>query len=94
MRDETSFWLALPGMGAFRTNREAGTKRIRRLLARAPYQEMLLVKLETRTFTDSCFTAQWHVRDFVGGGDGDCVETSVGALVRLRTTPSDNIHPQ
>lgn len=84
MRDESSFWLAVPEMGAFLSNRAAGKKELLAILRRAPYQEMLIDKLELRTLKKSVFTAQWHVRDVVGGGVAETVATSLGTLVRLR----------
>lgn len=84
MRDEASFWLAAPGMGEFLRNRAAGKKELLGILRRAPYQEMLIEKLELRTLKKSVFTAQWHVRDVVGGGVAETVATSMGTLVRLR----------
>lgn len=84
MRDEISFWLAIPDMGEILRNRRAGNAEILALLKKAPYQEMLLEKLECRTLKNSLFTAQWHVRDVVGGGKAETVATSLGTLVRVR----------
>lgn len=84
MRDEGSFWFAVPGTGAFCGQREKGNAEVIGLLRKTPYKEMLLGKLEGRTMKKSCFTAQWHVRDVVGGGRAETVETSVGTLVRIR----------
>lgn len=84
MRDESSFWLAVPGMGEFLRNRVSGKKELLAIVKRAPYQEMLINKLELRTLKKSVFTAQWHVRDVVGGGVAETVATSLGTLVRLR----------
>lgn len=84
MRDVTSFWFAVPGMGAFSARRKEGTAELLNIMRRTPYKEMLLKKLEERSLKKTYFTAQWHVRDLVGGGTMETVETSVGTLVRLR----------
>ncbi|CDF38741.1 unnamed protein product [Chondrus crispus] len=84
MRDESSFWFAVPGMGGFDAQRRKGAAELLDLLRKTPFKEMLLNKLEGRSMKKSCFTAQWHVRDLVGGGPLETIETSVGTLVRLR----------
>ncbi|PXF44584.1 Serine/threonine-protein kinase 19 [Gracilariopsis chorda] len=81
--DEHSYNFCFPGMGMFMKNREAGAKHILSILKRTPYKEMVLTKLQLRTLKDTCFTARWHVRDVVGSGQAECVDTSVGVLVRL-----------
>lgn len=83
-RDENSYNFAVPGMGSFMRNREAGTKQIVAILKRTPYKEMGVTKLELRTLKGTCFTARWHVRDIVGSGRVECLDTSVGMLIRLR----------
>ncbi|CAN8063911.1 unnamed protein product [Agarophyton chilense] len=83
-QDEYSFNFAFPGMGEFMRNRRSGANEIVSILRKAPYKEMGLTKLELRTLKKTCFTARWHVRDVVGSGQADCVDTSVGALVRLQ----------
>lgn len=84
MRDEHSFWFAVPGMGAFGVQRENGNNELLGVVKRAPYREMLLNKAEMRSLKKSCFTAQWHLRDLVGCGKAETVDTSVGPLVRAR----------
>ncbi|KAI0565765.1 Serine-threonine protein kinase 19 [Gracilaria domingensis] len=83
-QDEQSFNFAFPGMGAFMRNRRSGENEITAILRKAPYKEMGLTKLEMRSLKNTCFTARWHVRDVVGSGKAECVDTPVGVLVRLR----------
>jgi len=71
-------------MGSFVKHRNAGARELNLLLKRTQYKEMLLTKLELRTMKKSPFTAQWHIRDIVGGEQAETVSTSLGTLVRLR----------
>lgn len=83
MRDESSFWFALPRMGLFMKNRDDARKRLLSELKRKRYKEMLLEDLERIPLSGCCFTARWCVRDIVGDKAVECVDTSVGVVVRL-----------
>lgn len=85
MRDEDSFFFAIPSMGAFLRERKKGNSQILSILRKAPYKEMLLNDLEARTLSNTCFTARWHVRDVVGSDDAEAVATTAGVLVRFKT---------
>lgn len=83
MRDEHSFWLAVPGMAVFVTQRKEGRNEVLGVLKRAQYQEMGLEGLQGRSLKKSLLTAQWVIRDLVGEGVLQTVATSVGSIVRI-----------
>lgn len=89
MFDEHTYNFSLPGMAEFQKYRQLGRKYVRRLIRSEPYKEISLSKLETRSIPGSCFTARWHVRDIVGSGDAESIQSSVGNIVRLSEAGND-----
>lgn len=83
MRDEHSFWVAVPGMATFMKQRSEGRQEVILLLKGTQYREMGLDSLQGRSLRNSFLTAQWVVRDLIGQGILETVATSVGNLVRF-----------
>jgi Serine-threonine protein kinase 19 len=77
------YWFAVPRVGAFLRMRARGNTELLGILTRAPYQEMLLARLEVRRLRSSSFPALFHIRDIVGSGMAESVATSLGILVRI-----------
>lgn len=87
-RDTKLFDLSIPGIGLFIKNRRDGNKEVLRIVGRRPHGEILLNDLELKRLRRSCFDTRWHVRDLVGAGKMEIVETTVGKLVRFSQTQS------
>jgi hypothetical protein len=84
LKDESNFWFSIPCAGYLVKVRERGNKELLGILRRAPYREMLLVKLELRRLRSSVFPAIFHIRDVIGSNTAETVNTTLGTLVRLR----------
>ena len=83
LRDESSFWTVVPMLGEFMRNREKGNNELLNVLKKEKYKEMSVKDLQERSLKNSCFTAQWHVRDLVGSGKVQSVHTTDGIIIRL-----------
>lgn len=83
LRDESSFWTVAPMLGNFMRNREKGNNELLDVLKKEKYKEMGVEDLQERSLKNSCFTAQWHVRDLVGSGKVQSVHTTDGNIIRL-----------
>jgi hypothetical protein len=84
LKDESNFWFSIPCAGYLLKVRERGNRELVGILRRAPYREMLLVKLEQRRLRSSIFPAIFHIRDVIGSNTAEAVNTTLGTLVRLR----------
>lgn len=69
--------------------RNKGNTELLGILRRAPYHEMLLMRLEQRRLRSSSFPALFHIRDVIGSGKAESVATTLGPLVRMVRSAAD-----
>lgn len=77
------FCFALPYCGEFVRSIDTGRCELINIIRRSRHGEMLGSKLDNVKLRKSSMSVQWHVKDLLGSGDLERLETTVGTLFRL-----------
>jgi serine/threonine-protein kinase 19 len=83
LRDVNVWWLSIPNIGSYTKSLIMGRREIASLLKRQKWKEMLLKDLEKKKLRYSTLGINYHVKDLVGKGIVDSVDTTSGKLIRL-----------
>lgn len=86
MRDVDSFWFSVPNLGAFKSAMWRMRKELLKCLRAKRWREMLFDDLRAKaaTFKFPHFGLEFHLRDLLGRGLVERVDTTAGVLIRLR----------
>lgn len=82
MKDVDIFHFSVPQVGLLLKNRRAGNKEVLKIVSSKQYNEILLRDLEEKRLRRSEFDTQFHIRDLVGSGQLEVIETTMGKLIR------------
>ncbi|GJD07819.1 Serine/threonine-protein kinase 19 [Galdieria sulphuraria] len=82
-RDNKSYWLSLPNVGRFLKHCLQGRKEILLMLKRTRFHEIAVKTLEKRKLKRSSFPPKFHLRELIGGGQVEQIESPAGTMIRL-----------
>ncbi|GJQ14375.1 hypothetical protein GpartN1_g6166.t1 [Galdieria partita] len=82
-RDNKSYWLSLPNVGRFLKHCRQGRKEILLMLKRTRFHEIALRTLEKRKLKRSSFPVKFHLRELIGSGQVEQLQSPAGTLIRL-----------
>jgi hypothetical protein len=86
MKDVDSFWFSVPNLGAFKGAMWRMRKELIKCIRAKRWREMLFEDLREKAaaFKFSHFGLEFHLRDLLGRGLVEKVDTTAGLLIRLR----------
>jgi hypothetical protein len=84
IKDNYDFYFNVPSAGQFITDVKKGREEVQSMLRRKKYKEIMLHTLQERTLKKSSLTIVWHMRELLGLGLAEIIETSNGKMVRLK----------
>ncbi|KAK4527055.1 hypothetical protein GAYE_SCF34G4976 [Galdieria yellowstonensis] len=82
-RDTKSYWLSLPLVGRLLKHCRQGRREILLMLKRSRYHEIAANTLEKRKLKRSSFPAKFHLRELIGSGQVESIESPAGTILRL-----------
>eukprot|EP00246_Nothoceros_aenigmaticus_P017964 TRINITY_DN9162_c0_g1_i2.p1 TRINITY_DN9162_c0_g1~~TRINITY_DN9162_c0_g1_i2.p1 ORF type:complete len:148 (-),score=21.04 TRINITY_DN9162_c0_g1_i2:74-517(-) len=83
LADDTSYWFSIPNVGYVLKNLTEGRKELLSFINRRRYKEVLQAELNRRKLRYSQLDMRFHLRDLLGSGKLQSIETTVGPLIRV-----------
>ena len=77
------YWISIPNLGVFVKRLRAGRKQLAGIAKRRKRSEILLWDLEKIKLSKQTLGMKYQIRDAIGSGLFDQVETTCGPLLRL-----------
>lgn len=85
VRDEHSFWFSLPSLGPLLQSVQDGRAEVIAVLRRKKYREMMMHQLlRGHYIKKSRLGIEFHVRELIGSGLCEVVQTSTGDMISLK----------
>eukprot|EP00164_Ancoracysta_twista_P005358 GFYU01007327.1.p1 GENE.GFYU01007327.1~~GFYU01007327.1.p1 ORF type:complete len:341 (-),score=42.31 GFYU01007327.1:149-1171(-) len=82
VRNDSSYWFAIPNAGSFLTSWSNGRQEVIRILKRQKFNEILFSDLKRKQLQMSVLSMTFHVRDLVGADMLETTKTNCGDLLR------------
>ncbi|XP_031744618.1 serine/threonine-protein kinase 19 isoform X4 [Cucumis sativus] len=81
--DPNVYWFAIPSIGSVLKGISQGRKELISLLKRTKYKEMMMTSLQKKRLRFSSLDMRFHIRDLIGSGYLQTVQSPTGLLVQL-----------
>ena len=82
-KDANSYLFAVPGIGALQGQMLHGRQELLQVMSRKKFGEMLARDAEKISLKHSALGARFHLRDLVGRGNVELVDTTTGPLAKV-----------
>ncbi|KAL7113110.1 hypothetical protein ACP275_04G043400 [Erythranthe tilingii] len=81
--DQNMYWFSIPNIGSVLKGLSQGRKEVLSFLNRRKYKEMMLVSLEKKRLRLSPLDMRFHLRDLIGSGHLETIQTPSGLIVKV-----------